>query len=435
MANDLEGPQQAQKATEGDHPITFRGLFALREFRFVYTSMLISWVGDYLTRAAVTVLIYQQTRSVLLSAISFAIGYLPWITLGPVLSALGDRYPYRRVMIACDLFRMTAVAMLLIPGLPVAVLLLVVLLAGLGGPPAQAARSAQLPLVVGRERLTLATAVATTTGQAAQVAGYLLGSALAVGLTPRVAVGLDVVSFAVSALLIAIGVRLRPAAVAPAHRRHLLRETAEGFQLVFGLPVLRSIAIVVFSTIAFSIVPESLAASWAAEGTPDGLPQGLAQGLIMGAGPLGVAIGGLLFSRLVPAERRWQLVPLLAVVTPLVLVPAIAGPPAVVVAGLVALSGLAQGAALPALNASFALILPASHRARAFGVMTSGIQASQFLAVLITGVLSERFRIPLVVGVWSIAGTALMVAIVAFWPKRPAPVAAAPTPARAEPAT
>jgi MFS family permease len=434
VANDPEGSRQAQKATEGDRSITFRSLFALREFRFVYASMLISWVGDYLTRAAVTVLIYQQTRSVLLSAISFAIGYLPWITFGPVLSALGDRYPYRRVMIACDLYRMAVVAVLLIPGLPVAAALLVVLLAGLGSPPAQAARSAQLPLVVGREHLTLATAVANTSGQAAQVAGYLLGSALAVGLTPRLAVGLDVVTFAVSALLITVGVRLRPAAVAPAHRRHLLRETAEGFQLVFGMPVLRSIAIVVFSAIAFSIVPESLAASWAAETTGDALPQGLRQGLIMGAGPLGIAIGGLLFSRLVPAERRWQLVPVLAVATPLVLVPAIAAPPAAVVAGLVALSGLAQGAALPALNASFSLILPISHRARAFGVMTSGIQASQFFAVLITGLLSERFRIPLVVGVWSIAGTALMAGIVAFWPKKLAPAATPPRPARAEPA-
>ncbi|GIF08578.1 MFS transporter [Actinoplanes siamensis] len=418
MANDPEGPQRSKEATEGDQLVTFRSLFSLREFRAIYASMLISWVGDYLTRAAVTVLIYQQTRSVLLSAISFAIGYLPWITLGPVLSALGDRYPYRRVMVVSDLFRMALTGVLLIPGLPTAVTLLVVLLASLGAPPAQAARSALMPLVVGRERLTLALATTTTSGQIAQVIGYLAGAALAVSLSPRLALSLDVGTFALSALLIATCVRVRPAGVAPERRRHLLRETAEGFQLVFGSPVLRAIAIVVFTTIAFSVVPESLAASWAAEATPDGIPQGLEQGLIMAAGPFGIVVGGLLFSRLVPDERRWRLVPLLAVATPLVLTPTLAGPPATVVAALVALSGMAQGAGLPSLNASFALVLPASHRARAFGVMTSGIQASQFLAVLINGVLSERFRIPLVVGLWSVAGTVLMILVATRWPDR-----------------
>lgn len=440
MANDPEGPTPDQKATESDQQITFRSLFALGEFRAVYTSSLVSWLGDYLTRAAVTVLIYEQTRSVLLSAISFALGYLPWITVGPVLSALADRYPYRRVMIGADVYRMALTALLLIPGLPSAVVLIVVLLASLGGPPAQAARSAQLPLVVGRDRLALALATLNTTGQTAQVAGYLVGAGLAVSLSPRLALGLDVATFALSALVITLGVKWRPAAVAPERRSHLLRETAEGFQLVFGRPVLRSIAIVVFTTIAFSVVPESLAASWAAQDSTHLLPQGLEQGMIMGAGPLGIAVGGLLFSRLVPAERRWRMIPALAVATPLVLVPTLASPPAVVIAALVALSGLAQGAGLPALNAAFTLVLPASHRARAFGVMTSGIQASQFLAVLICGVFAERFRIPLVVGLWSVAGTVLMVVVAASWPNRDtldtAERAARPaSPAQAEPAT
>ena len=50
-----------------------------------------------------------------------------------------------------------------------------------------------------------------------------------------------------------------------AHRSHLLRETAQGFPIVFGRPVLRAIAVLVFSAMLFSIVPEGLAAAWAAE--------------------------------------------------------------------------------------------------------------------------------------------------------------------------
>ncbi|GIF15319.1 MFS transporter [Actinoplanes teichomyceticus] len=396
--------------------MTFRSLFALREFRAVYLSMVISWIGDYLSRAAVTVLVYQQTGSVLLSAVSFAVGYLPWMLAGPLLASLGDRYPHRRVMVVADLFRMVLTALLLIPGLPPAAVLTTVLLASLGSPPAQAARSALLPLVVGRDRLTLAIATGSTSAQAAMVFGYLVGATVAVGLDPRLALGMDVATFAVSALLIATGVRSRPAAVAPAQRRHLLRETAEGFRVVFGQPVLRSIAVVVFAVVAFFVVPESLAASWAAEAASG--TRGLDQGLIMAAGPLGFVAGGLLFSRLVPVDRRRRLTPLLAVITPLALTPTLAAPPAAVVAVLVAVSGMAQGALQPTLNATFVLVLPPTHRARAFGVMTSGMQASQFAAVLITGTLADHFRIPLVVGLWSVAGTAAMGAVAALWPSR-----------------
>jgi len=88
----------------------------------------------------------------------FAVSFLPWIIGGTLLSALAERYPYRRVMITADLFRMVLIALLLIPHLPVAALLTLLFLASLGTPPTQAARSALLPLLVGRDRLPIAIA-------------------------------------------------------------------------------------------------------------------------------------------------------------------------------------------------------------------------------------------------------------------------------------
>src|SRR4051794_18401209 len=88
-----------------ERPATFRDVFAGPEYRAVYLALVVNWVGEYLSRAAITVLVFQQTHSVLLSAASFAISYLPWIVGGPVLAALAERYPYRRVMVVCDLAR------------------------------------------------------------------------------------------------------------------------------------------------------------------------------------------------------------------------------------------------------------------------------------------------------------------------------------------
>ncbi|XVV14096.1 MFS transporter [Actinoplanes sp. CA-131856] len=414
----------SEAVTESDRKVTFRDLFGVREYRALYLSLIVNWVGDYLARAAITVLVYEESKSVLMSAAAFAVSFLPWVVGGPLLSALAERYPYRRVLITADLFRMVVIGMLLIPGVPIPVMLLLVFLASLGTPPTQAARSALQPLVVGRDKLPMAVATNATTGQAAQVFGYLAGAALATAINPQVALAIDVATFAVSAALITWGVQPRPAAHDRSERRHLLRESGEGFQLVFGTATLRSIAIMVFVLTMFAVVPEGLAAAWAAEADPDSATRGIDQGLIMAAGPIGFVVGGLLISRLAGPELRDRLVRPLAVLSALVLVPALTGPPPPVVALLVAFSGMAQGGVTPTLNARFVLILPHGYRARAYGVMQTGMQLSQFAAVMITGLLADHFWLPLVVGLWSVGGTVAMGVLAASWPSREAFTAA-----------
>jgi MFS family permease len=406
----------ADAVTESSRPATFRDIFAISEYRAVYSSLLVNWVGDYLARAALTVLVYQQSRSVLLAAAAFAVSFLPWIIGGTLLSALAERYPYRRVLIIADLYRMVAIALLLVPHLPVPAMLALIFLASLGSPPTQSSRSALLPLLVGRDKLPVAIAANATTTQAAQVLGYLAGATLATAISPQVAIAIDVATFAVSAAFLFFGVRPRPSAMAPEHRSHLLRESADGFRLVFGLPTLRYVVILVFVLTMFSIVPEGLAAAWAAQSSPDAATRGLNQGLIMAAGPVGFVVGGLLFTRLVRAARRELLVRPLAVLAALLLVPAIASPPAPLVAILVALSGICQGAVAPTLNSRFVLMLPHGYRARAYGVVLTGMQLSQFAAVMITGLLAGLFAVPVVVGLWSLGGAVVVWLLSIGWP-------------------
>jgi MFS family permease len=407
---------QADAAPDGEHPVTFRDLFSVSEYRSLYLALLVNWLGDYLARAAITVLVYQQTSSVLLSAASFAVSYLPWLIGGPVLAALAERYPYRRVMVTSDLIRMFMIALVAIPGLPVPVILLVLFLGTLASPPTQAARSAVLPLLLSRERVVVALAVNATTIQAVQVVGYFAGATLATALDPRLAIAAVAVAFGLSALIILLGIRQRPAATDGAARTHLLRETGEGFRMVFGHPMLRAIALVVFSLTLFAIVPEGLAAAWAAQGNPDPATRGLDQGMIMAGAPVGWVIGGLAVSRLASKRTRQRLIRPLAVLAPLALVPSLAAPPAEIVALLALLSGVAQGGLMPTLQALFVLALPHGYRARAYGVMQGGMQLTQGGAVLITGVLADIGSIPVVVGLWSVGGAVLMGTLAARWP-------------------
>lgn len=400
-----------------DRPVTFRDVFAVSEYRAVWFALVASWIGDYLARAAVVVLVYQQTESVTLSAAAFAVSYVPWLLFGTVLSALAERHAYRGVMVVCDLARMSMIAVLAIPGVPWPLVMAVMFVVTLGGVPIQAARSALMPLLMDRGRLAVAMAANATTVQAAQVGGYLAGATLAAAVDPQLAIGFVAVLFATSALLIRVGVVPRPPAVPEEQRGALLRETAAGFRLVFGDRVLRSIALMVFAMAAFAIVPEGLAAGWAAHDAHDSATRGIDQGLIMAAGPVGFVIGGLAIGRLVSQETRHRLIGPFAVLAPLVLVPALTAPPVPVVVLLTMLSGVAQGGLMPTLNTQFVLTLPHGYRARAFGVMQQGLQVCQGGAVLITGVLAEHSSVPLVVGLWSVAGVISMMLLAGRWPR------------------
>ena len=68
-----------------DRPATFREVFGEPEYRALYAASTLSWIGDYIARAAITVLVYQQTESVGWSAAAFAVSYLPWLLGGPLL--------------------------------------------------------------------------------------------------------------------------------------------------------------------------------------------------------------------------------------------------------------------------------------------------------------------------------------------------------------
>ncbi|MEV5694402.1 MFS transporter [Micromonospora globbae] len=414
-------------------PATFREVFAQREFGAVFAAGALSWVGDYLAKAAVTLLVYQETSSVALSATAFAVSYLPWLVGGPLLAALAERHPYRRVMVACDLIRMVLMLLIAIPSLPVPVLLALLFLATLANPPSQAAKSALLPHILTGDRLVLGLSLNASAGQAAQVVGYLLGGAIG-GFNPVIALLINAATFGVSAVLVRFGVHERPPALSEAHRTRLLRETAEGVRFVFGAPVLRAIAVLVFSAMLFSIVPEGLAAGWAKTSAGDDLDTGVAQAIIMAANPVGFILGGLLIGRAFGPARRLALMRPLAVLAPLTLVPALLDPSPLVVALLAAACGFAVAGMIPTANGLFVQALPDAFRARAFGVMATGIQVIQGAAVLITGVLADRFAIPSVVGLWSIAGVLLMLLVSLSWPSREtiaAAVAAAARPAQA----
>jgi MFS family permease len=373
---------------------TFREVFAVREFRPLFGSFLLSTIGDELARVALTVLVYQRTESPLLAAVTFAIGHLPWLLGGPLLSTLADRLPRHRVLIATDAARAVLVALLAIPGTPLPILLGLLFLIALCAPPFESARSALMADVLEGDQYAVATSLGNISLQLAQVIGFVAAGALVAVFSPAVALLVDAGTFAVSALWLWGRLQRRPAPLAEAGEgpRSLWQDAVDGLQFIGRTPRLLAIVAVLWLGTMFAFASEGVAAPLA-----DELGQATtAVGLLLAANPLGATIGGLVIARFIAPDRRDRLIPPLVVLTLVTvlaagLVALVAGPgtmPFAAVIGLLFVSGLASAWVIP-LNVSFVQAVPSAFRGRAFGVAVSGLYGVQGIGALVAGLAAE----------------------------------------------
>jgi MFS family permease len=386
----------------------------VREFKPLFGTFLLSAAGDELARVALTVLVYARTDSPLLAALTFAIGYLPWLVGGPLLAALADRFPRHQVLIAADAVRAVLVALMALPGVPLWLLLALLFVVGMCAPPFEAARSALMADVLDGDRYAVATSLTGITVQLAQVGGFLAGGALLAVFDPSTALLVDAVTFGVSTVWLWARLQRRPAPASAAgtdQRSSLWRDAMEGLRFIGASPRLLAIVGMAWLATGFLYAPEGIAAPLV-----DEVGEGAtAVGVLLAANPMGLTIGGLVIARLVAPERRERLVaPLVVVSLASVLagglVAVLAGPGAVPFWVLVAslfVSGLAGAWTIP-LNVAFVQAVPSAYRGRAFGVAASGLAGVQGIGVLASGLAAEGIPPSVVV---ALAGGLGMIAV------------------------
>jgi MFS family permease len=86
----------------------------IRDFRLLWGGGLISSFGSWLLILAIPAHIFLVTGSLRDTGLTLAADYLPLLLLGPVAGVFTDRWDRRRLMIATDLFRTGAVAVMLL---------------------------------------------------------------------------------------------------------------------------------------------------------------------------------------------------------------------------------------------------------------------------------------------------------------------------------
>ncbi len=183
-AGQFDGSEVTDPAPSGRHRraperhSSYREVFAIGEFRALWAAQVLSFAGDQFAQVAIAILVYRRTHSAFLTALAYALTYLPPIAGGPLLAGLADLFPRRRVMIACDVLRMGTVGLMAIPGMPFAALCALLFCTVLAGAPFSSARAALLPDVLPGDAFVLGSAVGNISFQVSQILGFVAGAAV-----------------------------------------------------------------------------------------------------------------------------------------------------------------------------------------------------------------------------------------------------------------
>ncbi|MEV0878625.1 MFS transporter [Micromonospora echinofusca] len=409
-----------------------------RRFGLLWTSTLLSNLGNWLMIVAVPVYVYTMTGSTLSSGFAFVAQTLPAIVFAPLAGVVADRWDRRAVMVGADLLRMVIVLALLVVDDPGMLWLLytAMFFESAIGHFFQPAARAVVPGIVGRGvELEAANAWNTVAGGIVRLAGAPLGGALyaLVGFDGLVLI--DSATYLLSAVLI---FGMGPLRVADNGRQPdtsswlaaFWEQVREGLAFLFRHSVLRATLIVSSLFLSANAALNVLLVPYVLDVLGGGASDVGVLMAALGGGFLASAYVGNILSR--SGLLRLSFTGCLAAIT-------------LCFAGLflihhfvaalvfIALAGLPGGALLMLVQVQVQRQTPD----RQLGRVGSAFSAAEMAATVVgasAGSVAGQ-QLPLTTTVWLVIGVLAASAVLAavLLPTRPGPVAAKPE-ATAEPA-
>ncbi|MFD7027998.1 MFS transporter [Streptomyces sp. NPDC059917] len=386
-------------------PPGYGAAFRVREFRSVFAAHLMSVLGLVVAEISLTVLVFRATGSPLLSALTFALGFLPYALGGTLLAGIADRLPARRVLVTCDLICALCAAAMVAPGTPVALLFVLRCAMAFVAPLFQGTRSASLADILGDgDAFVLGRSLLRMVAQSAQLVGFGIGGILLTAVPPRGAIAITAATFVCSALLLRFGTRARPARATGAGRTSPFAAVGA----VFGDRRLRAVTLMFWLPPLFLVVPEALMAPYAEElgaGT-------VALGLLMCAMPVGTITGELWAGSALGAAARSRIVAPLATVGLLPLLGYAVRPGVWPLAALLLAAGLAHAYTL-GLDQWYVDAVPDALRGRAMTLLSTGLMTLQGVGMALAGLAAEFWPVHAVVVGSGVLGTGCVLFLLA----------------------
>jgi len=214
---------------------------AVRNFRYLWGGRAVSQLGSWLLVIVIPAHVFALTGSLLATGLTLVAEYLPPLLLGPIGGVLADRWDRRRVMITADLFRAAVIVLMLFTttGQTLWLLYVVLVAESTGSVLFRPAAQALTPIVVGTGTgLSSANSLNAFTDGTVRLVGPPLGAALLTLTSFPVLVVVDVLSYLVSAVAIAMtSVPLTPADKRLPIFRAMIGDLAGGLRVLRGIPI------------------------------------------------------------------------------------------------------------------------------------------------------------------------------------------------------
>ena len=282
-------------------------------FRWLWAAGLMIGFGNWMQRLTISWLILDQTGSVFLTAVSFAIRSAPNLVFGPFGGAIADRYPRRKVLIITAGVKVfVALGLWALAFQADTLIWVVMVLIGLAGVTASFELPSSQALavdVVGKRNAANGVAMLSVATRAVGAAGALTGGLLIASLGPGAVFFLGALAFAAGGYAVSRVVVAQPglSLERPSLRiGKLFGSTYGGIKILLGIPVVATL-------LGFAMVVEILGFTY------QSVMPSLAKD-VLGVGSVGLgaltamaAIGGLAGSVLITVISDYDRKGLLAV--------------------------------------------------------------------------------------------------------------------------
>ncbi|MCU0489999.1 MAG: MFS transporter [Chloroflexaceae bacterium] len=271
-------------------------LWRNRHFNTLWFGQAISVLGDAFAAIALPLLIFELTNSVFQMGLVTSVSGISMLISGLFAGVLVDRMDRRRLMIWCDIGRTLVYGSIPLMAFVVGPQLWLIFAVAIGASALsmlfQVAYSTSIPNLVDHDQLTDANSRLQITYGVGMAIGPILGGLFSNRFGPSAAIGVNALSFLVSAVCLVL-IRFRPPGADQPVKKSALNydEVVAGLRFVLTEPVLRSVTIMFF---LFTLV---------ASGGYDlfiyHLKHNLGQddsavGLVFGVAALGGVLGGVL---------------------------------------------------------------------------------------------------------------------------------------------
>jgi predicted MFS family arabinose efflux permease len=354
---------------------TYRELFAVPEFRPLFWTSSVQVAAQTISGLALATLIYDRTRSPLLSALAMFGPSLTQLIGASTLLAAADRLPARALISSLSLAFGVSTAALAVPGLPVWAAFAILAVQGLGGSLTGAVRYGLLTDVLTADGYLLGRSVLNMAVGAMQIGGFAAGGILVLTLSPRGTLLTGAALFALGAMVARFGLTRRPPR---ATGRASVRDTWRVNRWLWSSITRRYIYLALWLPNGLIVGCESLFVSYAPRHA----------GLLFVCAAAGMLAGDTLAGRFISPRWRERLgAPLRLLLAAPYLVFAMPIPLPVAAAAIV-LASVGYCASL-VLQERLMTLTPDDMSGQALGLASSGMLAMQGVGATLAGVMAQ----------------------------------------------